>query len=160
MSQVITVRQTARLLLVADERLLLLRRRAHGDHAHYWLTPGGGLEPHESYEQAAVRELHEEVGLEGAVGPWVWTSRYLFLTSAGARYYQIDRHYLIELEEPFPLPDSDLLADENIDRAHWWSLTELEQTEEDVFPVGLETLFRDLLAGVPEEPLVVGRGRR
>ena len=44
--------------------LLLTRRAAHlKRHAGQWALPGGRREPGESPEQAALRELHEEVGL-------------------------------------------------------------------------------------------------
>ena len=44
--------------------LLLTRRAAHlKRHAGQWALPGGRMEPGESPEQAALRELHEEVGL-------------------------------------------------------------------------------------------------
>jgi len=42
-----------------------------------WFFPGGGVEPGESIEQAATRELEEEVGLESEGGGlkalWWWT---------------------------------------------------------------------------------------
>lgn len=45
---------------------LLLTRRAAAmrRHAGQWALPGGRLDPGETPEQAALRELHEEVGLE------------------------------------------------------------------------------------------------
>ncbi|PNY81956.1 NUDIX domain-containing protein [Deinococcus koreensis] len=43
----------------AENRLLLLR---HGD-TGLWTLPGGSLEPGESFEQTAARELREETGL-------------------------------------------------------------------------------------------------
>jgi 8-oxo-dGTP pyrophosphatase MutT (NUDIX family) len=48
---------------------LLLTRRAAGlkRHAGQWSFPGGRIEPGESPEVAALRELHEEVGLQ--LGP-------------------------------------------------------------------------------------------
>ena len=38
-----------------------------------WITPGGGLDAGESHQEAAIRELTEEIGLEEAIlGPCVW----------------------------------------------------------------------------------------
>ena len=49
--------------------LLLTRRPAHMKrHAGQWALPGGRLDPGETPEQAALRELHEEVGLACAPG--------------------------------------------------------------------------------------------
>ena len=43
----------------SDKEVLLQKRRDGG----YWTMPGGALEPGESLEQAARRELLEETGL-------------------------------------------------------------------------------------------------
>lgn len=43
----------------------ITRRAASlGSHAGQWALPGGRVDPGETAEQAALRELHEEVGLE------------------------------------------------------------------------------------------------
>jgi mutator protein MutT len=55
-------------LLPGDDRApsFVLTRRAQGLRAHtgQWALPGGRLDAGETPEQAALRELHEEVGLE------------------------------------------------------------------------------------------------
>lgn len=51
------------LLLDASERLLILRR-AHEPGLGKWCLPGGVIEPNETGEQAAARELREEAGIE------------------------------------------------------------------------------------------------
>ena len=43
-----------------DEFLFL--RRSSGDHVGTWAFPGGHIEKDESPEQAAAREVHEEIG--------------------------------------------------------------------------------------------------
>lgn len=60
-------------LLRPDGRFLLTSRPVGRVYAGYWEFPGGKLEPGESVEQALVRELREELGLEiGAAGVARW----------------------------------------------------------------------------------------
>ena len=49
----------------AGRAAVVLTRRAMGlrKHGGQWALPGGGLDPGETPETAALRELHEEVGL-------------------------------------------------------------------------------------------------
>ena len=52
-----TPRPAARVLLLdARDRLLLFRWKP----PNVWITPGGGLEPGETYEQAALRDVVRE----------------------------------------------------------------------------------------------------
>jgi 8-oxo-dGTP pyrophosphatase MutT (NUDIX family) len=57
-------------MAAADSDALLITRRARGlrTHAGQWALPGGRRDPGESAEAAALRELHEETGVQAAVG--------------------------------------------------------------------------------------------
>ena len=55
----------------ARGRILLNRRTENSDMAGLWEFPGGKREPGETSEQALVRELREELGIEAEVGEWI-----------------------------------------------------------------------------------------
>jgi len=64
---------------------LLLIRRGHEPSRGLWSLPGGRVEPGETLEQAVVREVHEETGLEVRVGAPVGS----VLIPAGAVVYDV-----------------------------------------------------------------------
>ena len=51
-------------LIDADRRVLIAQRPAGKSMAGRWEFPGGKLEPGETPEEALIRELHEELGIE------------------------------------------------------------------------------------------------
>lgn len=62
--RVIRRRRGARVIVLADDRVLLEQDTDPGlPGVHWWVTPGGGLDPGESFVEAGVRELREETGL-------------------------------------------------------------------------------------------------
>lgn len=156
----IEYRDAARVLLLdREDRLLLFRCQAPGADRAFWITPGGGLEGGESYEDAARRELREETGLaDTALGPCVWTRTHTFDWLA-RRLCQHERFYLVRCEahdvslDGHSEEEREVLTDH-----HWWSANEIIAAGDKSFaPRGLGELLAALLAaGAPSEPIDVG----
>ena len=142
--------------LVLDplDRVLLVRF-VHPAGRTFWATPGGALEPGESYEDALRRELLEEAGIEESeLGPWIWTRDETFVWNRVVR--QVERIHLVRAASDEPAPTIDLAA-ENVVEQRWWTLAEIEATDAELSPRRLPQLVRDLLEhGPPPEPVDVG----
>jgi TDG/mug DNA glycosylase family protein len=149
-------RRAARALVIdgRDRTLLVLFRDTTGQ--TWWASPGGGADEGETAEQTLRRELAEEVGLvEFELGPEIWTRDHTFAWF-GQIYRQRERIYLVRVDEHEPAPTIDLAA-EHVHEVRWWTLAELEATEEELVPRTLAQRLRELLAhGPPSEPVDVG----
>jgi TDG/mug DNA glycosylase family protein len=152
------LRRAARaVVLDPDDRMLLVR--FEWPHETVWATPGGGLDPEETHEQAIVRELAEECGLRGfELGPCIWTREQWFADMPGWGG-QTERIFLVRTGAFTPAPEfsADELAAEGMVEQRWWSLDELAASREIFAPRRLQEHVRDLVErGAPPEPLDVG----
>lgn len=146
-------REAARVLLLDERDRVLLVSHLPGDGRRVWTAPGGGLEPDEDHPAAARRELTEELGLEVEPGPCVWTRSATF-AFRGVWLRQHERWHLTRGElDAAGAP----LVDVGTGQARWWTLPELEATDEHLAPRRLPEALAALLAqGPPSGPVDVG----
>jgi ADP-ribose pyrophosphatase YjhB (NUDIX family) len=136
------------IVLDPQDRVLLFRYDDGPPNGRHWSTPGGGLNEGEDYRAGARRELAEETGwTDVALGPEV-LEHTLVMGYGDVIVRQHERLFAArveaagrELGEVAAMHVSDGIA-----AWHWWTLAELDATDEVIWPHGLADLIRGLLA--------------
>jgi 8-oxo-dGTP pyrophosphatase MutT (NUDIX family) len=140
------------------ERILLVRFVQPRSGATWWATPGGALDEGETHEDAVLRELAEEAGIHAPLGPRIWMREHTF--PWGDRVVrQVEQYFLVRVESAEVAPEftPEQLRDEAVHELRWWSVAELEASQEEFAPRRLPELLRQLLeTGSPPEPLDSG----
>jgi 8-oxo-dGTP pyrophosphatase MutT (NUDIX family) len=141
-------RPSSRLLVLDPEDRLLLFKFVHLAGAlagqQFWATPGGGLDPGESYEAAACREMFEETGIRiDHPGPEIAQRAVTFTLVDGEEVSSDERYFLVRVAH------AEICSTHwtELERAaiaaqRWWPREELAATTDQVFPEDIADMLR------------------
>ena len=123
------VRATA--LILQNGKLLVTKDNGK----HY--TIGGAIQVNESTEEAVVREVREELGVEAQAGQLAFVVENHF-EEDGVYWHNIEFHYLVDLLEDAPLT---MQEDEKRQPCEWIDIDKLEGIN--LVPAFLKTALPD-----------------
>lgn len=161
-------RNTIRILLLNKESQLLLMRVVDPattgldkkQRNAFWCTIGGKIEPRETLEQAAYRELFEETGLgaeDVELGPVVWYGVHQMIISS--EHVELDEKFIVaHLKSNKELNQDNFTENEKsvVTHTEWLSLNEVLMHQEPIFPAIFKTHLADIIDGrYPKQPLLV-----
>jgi len=132
------VRLAAKVILIdRTDRVLLFRGGdpTAPEAGTWWFPPGGGLEPGETAEQAACREVLEETGLRlDRLGPIALHRRAEFMYGGVALVSEED--YFVVRVDHFDISVDGWtdLEREVVVEHRWWPISELRVTDDVVYP--------------------------
>jgi double-stranded uracil-DNA glycosylase len=140
-------RRAVRALVVDERDRVLLLRWDRPLGSAFWVTPGGGVEAGETDRQALLRELREEAGLtDPRPGRRLWRAEFVTPEFAlgGGWLRQRDDVYLVRTRaDAVSVPD---LVDERVTGHRWWTLDELDRSDDLFGPLDLPARVRAALS--------------
>src|SRR5690242_14588366 len=107
----------------------------------FWATPGGGMEPGETPLAAAIREVREELGIEVTLQGPVHQAVGIF-EFEGVLIENTDHFFAGRWNGTPRLIGATESESAALTQARWWTLDEIERTDEAIFPRDLAEVLR------------------
>ena len=144
------MRQIARAIIIKNNQLLVIKRNNNGD--EYYVVPGGGIDPGETAEAAAIREVMEETSINVSIDRLIYTWQ--------DEEYGAQQCFLCTYinGEPMVQEGSNEAEDNklglNTFEAMWLDISEIQNIT--LYPPNLKAaLLQDIDSGLPTQPKAI-----
>jgi 8-oxo-dGTP pyrophosphatase MutT (NUDIX family) len=168
----IPIRNSVKVLLLNDKDKLLLisaddpkTTTVNGEyHGKFWFPIGGEMKKGESIEETAFREIHEETGIEKEdieLGPIVWYGEF-DLVLGGVKTHLKQTFIIARTKKRKVTPTKlDIWERKVIKEIKWFSMEEIEKSNEIIYPVLLKKYLPDIIfKKYPKNPIKIDLGKQ
>ncbi|WP_027328314.1 NUDIX hydrolase [Marinimicrobium agarilyticum] len=141
-------RQCSRLMIINEKgELLLFQYKDEHSRCPFWATVGGELKAGESYLDAAKRELYEETGLGGEVGPLVMEREDVFAVARSTPALWQEKYYHVHCNSTDKVFAAEWTDEEKstIQKWKWWSVEDIKSGIHEFKPSCIPDLHEKLL---------------
>ncbi len=145
------VRKSSRAIVLNKENQIFLFKYYFdylADDNAIWITPGGGLEDGESFEDALKRELFEELGVTITGNcPEVYYRNPVYTLKNGDQVQSVEKFFLVNVsEEVFSSEHWTENEKKQMSAGKWWSVAEIKQSEEEFFSKDIVRIMQELIS--------------
>lgn len=162
----LSIRNSVKILLLNNNEILLMcaddptTRSIYGKYyGKFWFPIGGEIEDGETVEQAAIREIYEETGIEKKdieLKSIVWFGEFdLILSGVKTR---IKEKFIVAKTKNNNvfLNHLDEWEKKVVKEIRWFSIDKIKNSKEVIFPVLLYKYLPDIISGkYPEKPIKI-----
>ena len=136
------LRRSARVIVLDPQSRALMFRFDIPGRPPFWVTAGGECDPHETYEDAARRELREETGIAAEPGEQIARTTPEFITPAGEDVQADERYFIVRTDSGSINTAGHTELEQKLMTQHrWFSMDELTNWHEAVFPENLAEMI-------------------